>query len=380
MRILHVVGKLDYGGVETWLVQVLRHIDRRKYQMDFLVHTADPGAYDEEVRALGSRVIPCLNPSNPLQYAWNFRRALREHGPYDVVHSHIHHYGGYVLLLAMMAGVSVRIAHSHSDSRAMAGAEGLARLAYLKTMQVMIGIFATSGLAVSSEAGDQLFRKNWRNYPEQWQLQHLGIDLSRFDIPVDRNSLRRAIGIPRNAYVIGHVGRFAASKNHAFLVEIAREAVRMEPRSFFLLVGDGPLRVAIEEKVRSYGLTEHFKFAGVRPDVPALMKNAMDILLFPSLFEGLPVTLLEAQAAGLMSVISDVVSREADLVPGLIAREPQQTSATEWAQHLLRHLQQRIRAPIDIDLVHRSLAARSIAVSTEHLSALYSTHANSSHL
>ncbi len=379
MRILHVVGKLDYGGAETWLVQVLRHIDRRKYRMDFLVHTADPGAYDEEVRALGSRTILCLKPSNPLEYAWNFRRAMRAYGPYDVVHSHIHHYGGYVLMLAMMAGVPVRIAHSHSDSRSMAGSEGLARLAYLKTMQVMIGLFATRGLAVSSEAGDQLFCKNWRNYPKQWQLQHLGIDLSRFDIQVDRNSLRRGIGVPSNAYVIGHVGRFAASKNHAFLVEIAREAVRMEPRSFFLLVGDGPLRSTIEEKVRKYGLTEHFMFLGVRSDVPALMKGAMDILLFPSLFEGLPVTLLEAQAAGLRCVISDVVSREADLVPGLIAREAQRTSATKWAEDLLRQWQQRIRAPIDIDIVHRSLAARSIAVSTEQLSSLYSTHATSSH-
>lgn len=380
MRILHVVGKLDYGGVETWLVQVLRQIDRRKYQMDFLVHTADPGAYDEEVHALGSRTIPCLKPSNPLQYAWNFRRVLREHGPYDVVHSHIHHYGGYVLMLAMMAGVPIRIAHSHSDSRSMEGSEGLTRLAYLKAMRVMIGMFATCGLAVSSEAGDQLFCKNWRNYPKRWQLQHLGIDLSRFDIPVDRNSLRRAIGIPGNAYVIGHVGRFVASKNHAFLVEIAREAVRMEPRSFFLLVGDGPLRAAIEENVRSSGLARHFMFLGVRSDVPALMKGAMDILAFPSLFEGLPVTLLEAQAAGLKCVISDVVSREADLVPGLIDREAQETSATKWAEDLLQQWQQRILAPVDIDMVHRCLAARSIAVSTEHLSALYSTHANSSHI
>src|ERR1039457_6645428 len=107
MRILHVVGKLDYGGVETWLVQVLRHIDRQKYQMDFLVHTTDRGLYDEEVRALGSRIVPCLSHTHPLQYAFNFRRALRQYGPYDVVHSHVHHYSGYVLLLAAMAGVPV---------------------------------------------------------------------------------------------------------------------------------------------------------------------------------------------------------------------------------------------------------------------------------
>src|ERR1700678_3039861 len=107
MRILHVLGKLDRGGAETWLVQVLRNIDRQKYQMDFLVHTADPGAYDEEVRALGSRIIPCLSPSNPVQYAYNFQRILTRYGAYDVVHSHVHHFSGYVLMLAAMAGVKV---------------------------------------------------------------------------------------------------------------------------------------------------------------------------------------------------------------------------------------------------------------------------------
>ncbi len=115
MRILHVLGKLDRGGVETWLVQVLRHVDRQKYQMDFLVHSASPGAYDEEVRALGSRIIPCLGHSNPAMYARNFRRVLREYGPYDVVHSHVHHYSGYVLMLRRSCAVyPCGIAHSHN--------------------------------------------------------------------------------------------------------------------------------------------------------------------------------------------------------------------------------------------------------------------------
>src|ERR1700733_11910503 len=131
MRILHVLGKLDRGGVETWLVQVLRHIDRQKYQMDFLVHSESPGAYDEEVRALGSRIIPCLHPSNPVMYARNFRRALRQYGPYDVVHSHVHHYSGYVLTLAAMWGVPVRIAHSHNDTRAAEASTSIGRREYL---------------------------------------------------------------------------------------------------------------------------------------------------------------------------------------------------------------------------------------------------------
>ncbi|HLM82198.1 MAG TPA: glycosyltransferase [Terriglobales bacterium] len=379
MRILHVVGKLDYGGVETWLVQVLRHIDRQKYQMDFLVHTTDPGMYDEEVRALGARIIPCLGPSNPLRYALNFRRMLRAYGPYDVVHSHVHHYSGYVLMLATMAGVPVRIAHSHSAPRSAEASRGMARSAYLRTpyrrtiyrrtMQAMIGLCATRGLAVSGEAGDHLFCKNWRNYPKQWQLQHLGIDLSRFDIPVDRNSLRRAIGISSDALVIGHVGRFVVPKNHAFLVEIARELVKLEPNAVFLLVGDGPLRAEIEAKVNGYAIEKHFIFAGPRSDVPALMKGVMDVFLFPSLYEGLGLALLEAQAAGLTSIVSDLVPGESDVIPNLVDRLALGNSAPTWAHAVLAGARRRER-PNWCQLMD-GLAGRSIESSVESLVATY---------
>ncbi len=373
MRILHVLGKLDRGGVETWLVQVLRHIDRQKYQMDFLVHTTDPGAYDEEVRALGSRIIPCLSPSNPLQYAFNFRRVLREYGPYDVVHSHVHHYSGYVLMLAAMAGVKVRIAHSHSDTRSAEASKSGERRAYLRAMNMMIRAFATRGLAVSAEAGCDLFASQWRDRTDKWQLQHLGIDLSRFEIEVNAEEVRRSLGIPPDALVIGHVGRFSEPKNHAFLVEIAREVVRMDSRSFFLLVGDGPLRAAIEEKVRNYGLAKHFAFAGLRSDVSTLMKGAMDVLLFPSLYEGLPVTLLEAQAAGLRCLISNAISTEADAVSGLIKRASLEQTPTQWASRLLELLSK--QHPVSPDRVRNALASRSILISKDNLVAFYAESA-----
>jgi glycosyltransferase involved in cell wall biosynthesis len=372
MRILHVLGKLDRGGVETWLVQVLRHIDRQKYQMDFLVHTTDPGAYDDEVRALGARIIPCLSPSNPVQYAFNFRRVLREHGPYDVVHSHVHHYSGYVLMLAAMAGVPVRIAHSHSNTEPAELSSSPMRKVYRAAMRSLVCGCASGGLAVSTEAGDDLFAGPWRN-SYKWTLHHLGIDLSRFEANVDRNALRQALGIPESAIVVGHVGRFTEEKNHGFIVDIAREVVRHEPRAFFLLVGGGPLRPSVEAKIASSFLKDSFLLTGVRADVPALMMGAMDAFVFPSLREGLPITLLEAQAAGLKCVVSDVISREADVVAGLIRRESPRASATQWAEHLLKLLSQPGHAPIDS--VHRTLAGRSIAASTEYLSSLYLTYA-----
>ena len=116
MRILQVVGSLNRGGAETGLMHVLRHIDRQKYQMDFLVHTTEPCHYDVEARALGARIIPCLKPSNLLQYAYNFHRILRKYGPYGCVHSHIHQFSGFVLAIAAAEHVPLRVVHSRTDT------------------------------------------------------------------------------------------------------------------------------------------------------------------------------------------------------------------------------------------------------------------------
>ncbi len=111
IRVLHVVGGMNRAGTETWLMHLLRNIDREHYRMDFLVHAAQPFEYAEEIEALGARVIPCLHPTKPWRYARNFMRILKELGPYEVVHSHVHHFTGLPLYLARRAGVPVRIAH-----------------------------------------------------------------------------------------------------------------------------------------------------------------------------------------------------------------------------------------------------------------------------
>ncbi len=368
MRILHVLGKLDRGGAETWLVQVLRHIDRQKYQMDFLVHTTEPGAYDEEVRGLGSRIIPCLRPSSPATYARNFRRVLREYGPYDVVHSHVHHYSGYVLMLAAMCGVPVRIAHSHNDTRFAEATAGLSRQTYLRAMRELIRTACTNGLAVSSEAGQDLFGGHWQD-SDHLQLQHLGIDLSRFEIEVDKMQVRSSLNIPEDAFVIGHVGRFSGQKNHAFLVEIAREVIARHQSAIFLLVGEGALRLAIEQKVKECSLQDHFVFAGSRADVPVLMKGAMDLLLFPSLYEGLPITLVEAQAAGLRCLVSDRISKEAEVLPGFVHQMALSDSPAQWAIRLLDLIA--TAGASFPESLRAALASRSISNSARDLVAIY---------
>ena len=255
MRILHVLGKLDRGGVETWLVQVLRHIDREKYQMDFLVHTTDPGAYDEEVKALGARIIPCLRPSNPAMYAKNFFRILREHGPYDVVHSHVHHYSGYVLMLAAMAGVKARVAHSHTSAPEPSAA--ITRRAYLRAMQHLIKRNATIGIAISTVAGDSLMA-GWQEN-SNWHLRPYGIETKPFGAIVDSTAVRKELGLLPEALVVGHVGRFVDVKNHKFIIQVASELLKCNPNVAFLLVGDGPLRADIEMELARLGFIQTFR-------------------------------------------------------------------------------------------------------------------------
>jgi glycosyltransferase involved in cell wall biosynthesis len=334
IRILHVLGGMVRGGVETWLMHVLRHIDREHFQMDFLVHTTQPCAYDDEIRALGSQIIPCLDPPRPWLYAHNFKRILREHGPYDIVHSHVHHYSGYVLRLAQQAGVPVRMAHCHNDTSQVEAQAGLLRRGYLTLMKRWIAQHATVGLAASRLAAADLFGPVWEADP-RWQILHYGIDLTPFRNPVDPVAVRAELNIPAEAFVMGHIGRFAEQKNHAFLVDIAIEVAKHEPRTRLLLVGDGLLRPAIEQKVAQADLTDRVIFAGLRADVPRLMRGVMDVFVLPSFYEGLPLVGIEAQAAGLPVILSDAITEEIDRVRPLVQRLSLSHPASVWAEVIL---------------------------------------------
>jgi len=329
MRILHVVGGMNPGGVETWLLQTLQHIDRSKYHFDFAVHTNIPCAYDEEIRSLGARLIPCLWPSQPVRYAHNLLRILREFGPYDCVHSHVHHYSGYVLTLARWAGVPMRISHAHLDTQRENGRK-FYRLATTK----MLRSAATMGLAVSYPAAKSLFGENWQADP-RWRVSHLGVDLEPFCRPVKGSEVRAELGIPEHAFVVGPVGRFSPQKNHAFLMDVAKRICAMNANAVFLLVGDGPLRSTMELKAKNLGISRNIIFAGIRNDIARLMKGVMDVFLLPSLYEGFPLVLIEAQAAGLPCFIADTISSETDIVPQLVTRLSPADSEQTWAESVV---------------------------------------------
>jgi len=338
IRVLHIFGRMNRGGAETFIMHVYRHMDRSKIQFDFAVHSDQPGHYDDEIRSLGGRIFVLPRPRLATLPAYRraLARVLREEGPFAVVHSHVHFYSGIPLAIAASAGIPRRIAHSHSLSDGKRSS--WPRRLYRWYMRSLISRYATHMLGCSRPACEALYGSRcWQD--KRVQVVHYGIDLTPFELlPKDRNLLRDKIGLPRDCVLIGHVGRFDVPKNHRFLIEIFESLVAQCPTARLVLVGDGPLRPEIERLVQVKGVQDRVFFLGVRTDVPEIM-GCLDVFLFPSLWEGIPLVLLEAQAAGLSCVVSDVISEEADLGIGLLHPVSLKAGPDIWVEHVLKALQ-----------------------------------------
>jgi len=333
LRVLHVVAQMRPGGIESWLMEVLRRIDRERYALDFLVHVDEPRQFDAEIESLGGRLIPCLKAQQPWAYAANFRRAMAMHGSYDVVHCHMHHFSGFVLKLAAQQGIPVRIAHGHTDDRPNIAAASWLRRRYVQLMQRWLAQYATLGVGCSRNATEALFGKGW-DEDRRRRVYYCGIDLRRFAAPVDGAALKKALGLPADRRVVAHVGRFEPLKNHELILQTARELLRTRKDIHFLIVGDGDTRPQIMERARELGVDNHTTFTGARSDVPQLLSGVVDAFMFPSQREGLPMSVVEAQTAGVPVVMSDVITPEVEVLPALVRRRSIQLPPSAWASTL----------------------------------------------
>ncbi|MCG8418941.1 MAG: glycosyltransferase [Proteobacteria bacterium] len=320
MRILHVVGRMGQGGAETWLMNVLRHIDRDRFHFDFLVHRTRPGEFDDEIRSLGSAIHIIDSYRNPPRYAAALLSLLARH-PCHAIHSHVNFYSGYILGLAKLLGIPGRIAHSHTN--VPTAGDSPWRTVYRHTMRAALHATATCGLGTSSAAVRALFGPDWQTWGK-YAVLPIGYDFARFAHigPETRTATRRALGLADSHVVIGHIGRFVPAKNHEFLVDLARASQARGRRDHrFVLVGDGERRSDIERAVHARGLAHSCLFTGQRRDIAELL-SAFDVLVLPSLWEGFGIVVLEAQAAGLPCVISDRVSGEVIVRDDLVVRRP----------------------------------------------------------
>ncbi len=368
IKVLHVMKWMGHGGAEAWLMNVMRTIDRSRFSLDFLVETDFPGVYDNEIKALGGKIIYCKGLPNLFAFSWNFAKLLKEHGPYNVVHSHLHHFSGFILALAALKKVPIRIAHSHIDGR-LQRTQNSKRKLYEGFTQLLIHQFATCGISCSQDAAYDLFGTSWRSN-KKWQVLHCGIDLSTFAQPKDSGEMRKSFGIAPIQKIIGHVGRFTPQKNHALIAEIAKSLIPANPHFTFLLIGSGDLLLSFKSFVNKSGLQNNFIFFDNRTDIPDLMLNVMDIFLFPSLFEGLGLAFIEAQAAGLPCVVSTTIPAEADVCTNLIERVNPLAPIESW----VRALQRASKKQRDPKTPSTTIQSSSFTIeqSTQSLAALYS--------
>ena len=324
VRVLHIVTNMDRGGLETMLMNYYRHMDREKIQFDFLEHRRDRAAYDDEIESLGGRIfrLPRLNPLSS-DYFHALNAFFAAHPEYRIVHSHLDCMSAYPLCAAKNAKVPVRIAHAHSTSQ-----DRNWKLVFKLISKKLISLYTTDLFACSADAGEWMFgTKDVHILPNAIDIERYAFNL------LIRNQTKKALGLD-DAFVIGHVGRFSAVKNHSFLTDVFAQIKRKEPNSKLLLVGAGSEMQAVQQKVKALGLGADVIFTGVRNDVANLMQ-AMDVFVFPSLYEGLGIVLIEAQAAGLPCVVSDTIPREAYLTD-LVTAEKLSSSVEKWAEKILK--------------------------------------------
>lgn len=319
IRVAQIVGKMNGGGVEAVVMNYYRHIDRSKVQFDFLVDADSTLVPREEIESLGGRVFEIPPYQHVVEYQRELQRLFKQEG-WKIVHSHINALSVFPLRAAKKAGVPVRIAHSHSTSGKGEYAKNVLK-AVLKTQS---NRYPTHCFACSRFAGEWLFGKD-----ANFEVVYNAIDLKSFRFNAEaREQARADLGLVGGQFVIGHVGRFMAQKNHPFLIDVFAEVAKRCDDAVLLLVGSGEDEDSIKALVDEHGLSDCVKFLGQRNDVNRLYQ-AFDVFVLPSLYEGLGLVGVEAQVSGLPCLLSDVIPREVD-VTGECTFLPIDTPV-EWA-------------------------------------------------
>ena len=324
IRILHMIGSLEIGGSQAMIMNIYRNIDREKIQFDFVIDQNRGGFFEKEITELGGKIykMPSFKGTNIHEIRKNWDVFFTEHPEYKILHSHIRSYASLYIPIAKKHGVKT-IIHSHSTSNG-SGISALVKA----VMQYPLRYQADYFFGCSKKSGEWLFGKKIASGDRFFIIKNaINTDEYKADGNV-RNQYREELGIDENVIVYVHVGRLHEAKNHIFLLELFDEIVKKNPKAVLLLVGDGELRNQIVEKINKLDLSRNVIMMGARKDVANILK-ASDCFLFPSNWEGLPVTVVEAQAAGLPCFISDRITDEVNIT-SLVKKLPIDQGTKCW--------------------------------------------------
>lgn len=331
IKVLQCIGSLELGGSQAFIMNIYRKIDRSKVQFDFVVFPETVEGFYNEVKALGGKIYVCprFSARNCVAFVRWWHRFFQEHKEYRIIHSHVRSVASIYLSIAKKYGLRT-IIHSHSTSNGKGFAATVKAVLQKPLPKIADYLFACSDLA-----GEWLFGKEATTWPNYRMIPN-GIDCKKFAFSQElQQQTRREWNIPDDAFVVGHIGRFHEAKNHSFLVQVFEKVLQTCPNAILLLVGDGSLKEEIERHCVDAGIMGNVRFTGSQM-APEKFYPAMDVLVFPSKWEGLPVSVVEAQASGLPCLTSDAVTQNVkltDLVKYLSIQEREQ----HWAEEILRH-------------------------------------------
>ena len=337
LRVLQVGMTRNLGGIETYLIEQFRHLDKSKIDYDFVNITGEYSiCYEDEILASGSKIFKVVSRhKNPLLHYWQwFNILLQNKGIYDVIVLNTNSLE-YVfpLVLGKIFGIPVRVIHSHNSG--FENKQGLARRLLVGMNKKLLAWSANLRFACSQFAGQWMFKDN------PYHVIYNAIDIHKYDADLlVREETRNALGLHTELTLL-HVGRFSYQKNHSFLLDIFKEVHRIQPDSVLLLVGDtteeSEFLTEVKRKIKAYGLENVVRLLGRRDDVNKIMQAA-DVLVMPSFFEGLTVVGIEAQASDLPLLLSDTVTKELGLLPStqFISLE---AGPTAWAKAIVNSKQ-----------------------------------------
>ncbi|WHF51443.1 glycosyltransferase family 1 protein [Chryseobacterium gotjawalense] len=332
LKVLQVFTVLNRGGAETNLMNYYRQMDRDRVHFDFLVHRQEEGAYEQEIKKMGGEIfrLPALHPMQIKHYKAAVRKFFDDNPGYQIIHGQCSELGIFIYREAKKRKIPVIIAHAH-NSKMDWDQKALFRILWKHGMRKYINTYFSCG----QDAAKWLFGKKMA--AKAYQMNN-AVNTDDFVFNPSLRERMRSKLHAENSFNVIHVGRFNIQKNHCFLIHIFSEIVKINPQSKLFLVGEGELKKEIETKIHQLNLTEKVEFLGLRSDVADLLQ-AMDVFVFPSWFEGLPVALVEAQTSGILCAVSDAIPREAVLVPDIVEVCSLQDSAKYWAEKMIkRHL------------------------------------------
>lgn len=331
IRILHVLGGISLGGAESRIMDLYRHIDRDKLQFDFLIHQTEKGYYEEEIEALGGRIyrVPRFRLYNIAAYKKALQAFFADHHAFKAVHGHMTSTAAIYLPIAKKCGVPVTIAHARSAGVDKGIKGAVTRLLRMPLKKRCDHMFACSMLAAESVFGTE------NAHAGRVKIVPNAIDVKQFTYREEtRIRMRRALSL-EDKFVIGHVGRFHYAKNHEYLLAVFQKIVSRKSNAVLLLLGEGSRMEEMKERASALGIADQVIFCGNQKETWNYYQ-AMDFFVFPSRFEGLPGTVVEAQAAGLRCLISDTIAKEVkitELVDSLRIEEKPE----KWAEYVLEH-------------------------------------------